>query len=229
MIEVYPNGSRSNEEKFSFNILAKKVNLSLNFTGFHTKIVYSILFKFYIFQFISFSNFIEKFKEQLRKPVQLVIGNLGDTRPAETAAKKTEGKSKEAIAAQLAKLGDSKPDENKEGGLPGEGEKKAAECKQAPISHNVTLKGGRKAGDFKEVPHVKDMKDCIKHCCEADDKKCNLAFMLSNTCYAVACKSKESCVTMPAPPSSFHPQISMVRKPESADKGAAKIGNYNSI
>ena len=157
-----------------------------------------------------------------------MIGNLGDSRPAEAGGKKTEGKGKEAIAAQLAKLGDDKPAENKEGSLPGGGEKKTAECKPAPIAHNVTLKGGRKAGDFKEIPHVKDMKDCIKHCCEAQDKKCSLAFMLSNTCYAVSCKSEESCVTIPAPPSSFHPQISMVRVPGSASKKeTGKIGNLH--
>jgi len=66
------------------------------------------------------------------------------------------------------------------------------------------------------------MKACIQHCCDAKDKKCNLAFMLSNTCYAVTCKNKESCVTMTAPPSSFHPQISMVREPSTV-KGAEKI------
>lgn len=151
---------------------------------------------------------------------------MGDSRPSDAiASKKSEEKTKEAIAAQLSKLGDDKPGENKEGGLPGEGEKKVEQCKPAPIAHNVTLKGGRKAGEFKEVPHVKDMKDCIKHCCEAQDKKCNLAFMLSNTCYAVACKSKETCVTMPAPPSSFHPQISMVREPGIVEKEIGKIGN----
>lgn len=164
----------------------------------------------------------EKFREQMRKPVQLVIGNLGDSRPATAPAKKPGAKSKDVIAAQLAKLGEDKNNEDKEGGLPGEEEKKSTDCKPAPVAHNVTLKGGRKAGDFKEIANIKDMKACIQHCCDAKDKKCNLAFMLSNTCYAVTCKNKESCVTMTAPPSSFHPQISMVREPSSV-KGAEKI------
>ena len=169
-------------------------------------------------------HILEKFKEQLRKPVQLVIGNLGDSRPVEPASKKAGGKSQDAIAAHLAKLGDNKAEDSKEGGLPGGEEKKSVDCKPAPIASNVTLKGGRKAGDFKEVHNVKNMQDCIKHCCEAEDKKCHLAFMLSNTCYAITCKSKDSCATMAAPPSSFHPQISMVREPENEEKEADKIG-----
>ena len=181
------------------------------------------------FNLLLFLHILEKFKEQLRKPVQLVIGNLGDSRPAEAGSKKAGGKSKDAIAAQLAKLGDDKGDENKEGSLPGGEKKKPVDCNPAPIAHNVTLKGGRKAGDFKEVADAKNMKDCMKHCCEAEGKKCHVAFMLSNTCYAITCKSKESCVTMAAPVSSFHPQISMVREPESSVKEIEQIGERMNI
>ena len=193
---------------------------------------------------------VDKIKAELRKPVQLVFGNLGDAQPKDETPKKPEAKTKAEIAAQLAKLGEEKPEDKKEGGAEkkdkeekeGKGEKEgkatilegekpndSADCKQGPIAHNVTLKGGRKAGEFKEIPHAKDMKDCIAQCCEQKEKKCNLAFMLSNACYAVTCKSKESCATIPAPPSGFHPQIAMVREPVQADTGVAKIGGFISI
>ena len=175
---------------------------------------------------------------------------MGDAQPKDETPKKPETKTKAEIAAQLAKLGEDKPEDKKEGGAEkkdkeekgGKGEKEgketipegekpndSGECKQGPIAHNVTLKGGRKAGEFKEMPHAKEMKDCIAQCCEQKEKKCNLAFMLSNACYAVTCKSKESCATIPAPPSGFHPQIAMVREPVQVDTGVAKIGGFISI
>ncbi|XP_065063476.1 uncharacterized protein LOC135690004 isoform X1 [Rhopilema esculentum] len=172
----------------------------------------------------------EKFREQLRKPVQIVIGNLGDAPPKNATPKKPATEVKEDITTKLAKLGEDKGEEEKEGSLPGEAPAESSgDCKPGPIAHNVTLKGGRKAGEFKEITHVKDMQDCIAKCCEAKDKKCNLAFMLSKTCYAVTCKVKELCATIPAPASSFHPQVAMVREPIPAFSGLAKIDKLNQM
>ncbi len=151
----------------------------------------------------------------------LVMGNLGDSRPADTPKKKPDVKNKAKIASQLAKLGEDN-DKDKEGSLPGESHKGSSDCKPSPVMHNVTLKGGRKSGDFKEVPHVKNMQECVTHCC--DDSKCSLAFMLSSTCYSVTCKNKDLCRTIPSPPSGFHPQVAMVRLEGGASKPESKPG-----
>ena len=168
-------------------------------------------------------------KAQMSKPIEmaLMMGNLGDSHPAaDSAAKKSAVKSKAEIAAQLAKLGEAGEDKAKGGQLPGEALKGTSDCKPQPVVHNVTLKGGRKAGEFREVPHVKDMDECVSHCCEDKDKKCSLAFMLSNTCYSVVCKNKDLCSTIPSPPSGFNPKVAMVRMPgdDSAKKAAVKPG-----
>lgn len=82
-------------------------------------------------------------------------------------------------------------------------------CPAAKIITDVTLKGGKKAGKFKDQGDVKNMKECKKLCCE--DDKCNLAFMLEKTCYTVTCKSEKLCEHTPAPPSDFRPRIAYVR------------------
>lgn len=84
-------------------------------------------------------------------------------------------------------------------------------CKPGILKTNVTLRGGRKAGEFIEIQGLKDMKGCVKRCCDDRDKKCNLAFMLGDTCYSVSCKDKDLCRTMPAPPTKFNPLVQYVR------------------
>ena len=63
-------------------------------------------------------------------------------------------------------------------------------CSPGRLKNNVTLKGGRKSGEFIEIKFINNMDDCVKRCCDDRDKMCNLAFMLGNSCYAVACKVK---------------------------------------
>eukprot|EP00794_Sanderia_malayensis_P012056 gene12056-13299_t len=170
----------------------------------------------------------EKFKETLRKPMEMtfLMGNLGDSQPANAPKKKQDVKSKAKIASQLAKL-DEDVGKDKEGHLPGEEHKASSDCKPLSVVHNVTLKGGRKAGEFKEIPHVKNMEDCVSRCC--DDKKCSLAFMLSNACYSVTCKNKDLCSTIPAPPSGFHPQVAMVRLQQGESKLQSKLDKLDAL
>ena len=87
----------------------------------------------------------------------------------------------------------------------------STDCKPGLLKSNVTLKGGRKAGEFIEIKGLSDMKGCVKRCCDDLFKKCNLAFMLGDTCYSVACKQKELCATIPAPPTKFNPLVQYVR------------------
>lgn len=90
-------------------------------------------------------------------------------------------------------------------------------CMAAKVITDVTLKGGKKAGKFKDHGDVKNMKACKKLCCQ--DDSCNLAFMLEKTCYTVTCKNKDVCDHTSAPPSDFRPRISYVRPLKDSIKG----------
>ena len=84
-------------------------------------------------------------------------------------------------------------------------------CSPGFLKSNVTLKGGRNSGEFIEIKGLKDMKECVDRCCIDRDKKCNLAFMLGDSCYLVSCKNKNLCRTIPAPPTKFNPLVQYVR------------------
>ena len=98
-------------------------------------------------------------------------------------------------------------------------------CIPGILKSNVTLKGGRKSGEFIEIKNLKDMKSCVQRCCEDRDKKCNLAFMLGDTCYSVSCKNKDLCRTIPAPPTKFNPLVQYVRGLDE-EPMASTTGNY---
>ena len=80
-----------------------------------------------------------------------------------------------------------------------------------PIN-KVTLKGGLQAGDFTDIGRVGSIQDCYDTCCQQE--KCDLAFMLGQNCFTVVCKDKKMCVTTPAQPSIFNPQIAYLTKRE---------------
>jgi len=100
-------------------------------------------------------------------------------------------------------------------------------CKPGQVQYNVTLKGGRKSGDFVEQKGVATMTQCAEKCCSDPDKKCNLAFMLGTACYSVKCAQPALCRTVKAPPTKFYPNVQYVRglddslnnKDEPIDKG----------
>ncbi|XP_065651395.1 uncharacterized protein LOC100209524 isoform X4 [Hydra vulgaris] len=89
--------------------------------------------------------------------------------------------------------------------------KEDSKCTPGLLKSNVTLKGGRNSGEFIEIKGLKDMKECVDRCCVDRDKKCNLAFMLGDSCYLVSCKNKDLCRTIPAPPTKFNPLVQYVR------------------
>ena len=84
-------------------------------------------------------------------------------------------------------------------------------CNRAKIVNGVTLTGGYYAGIFILQENVLSMKQCIARCCRLS--KCNVAFMVSNICYAVQCFSNEKCTTVRAHYASrYHPQVSYIRQ-----------------
>ena len=68
-------------------------------------------------------------------------------------------------------------------------------CGQSEIEHNVTLRGGIRAGYFRKLAQYVAMKLCVELCCE--EKGCDVAFMTGRNCYGVQCFSEEQCQSIP--------------------------------
>ena len=72
-------------------------------------------------------------------------------------------------------------------------------CTHLDIKHDVTLRGGIKAGNFTKLGYLRDMQTCVDACCQ--DQKCDVAFMPGHVCYSVSCFSEKLCESIPAVPS----------------------------
>lgn len=98
-------------------------------------------------------------------------------------------------------------------------------CTHSPISSNVTLRGGEKAGNLSNLGEVDSMHMCTALCCAK--ATCDLAFMIGDSCVAVECASEELCQTVRARPTDFNPKISYIRRREINQN--VKKGEYNQI
>ncbi|XP_028404371.1 uncharacterized protein LOC114527010 [Dendronephthya gigantea] len=82
-------------------------------------------------------------------------------------------------------------------------------CPKGHVVNKVTLSGGLNAGRYRDHGKVKDIQQCRRICCEIP--KCNVAFMISENCFSVECKTEPGCRTQAAVSSQYHPRISYVR------------------
>ncbi len=55
----------------------------------------------------------------------------------------------------------------------------------------MTLKGGTRAGIFKELGKMVEMKNCVASCC--DRPECDVAYLLNGHCFAVQCTDGNLC------------------------------------
>lgn len=69
-------------------------------------------------------------------------------------------------------------------------------CSHSDVYHHVTLKGGLKAGTFRKLAEISNIGECAKKCCAR--QKCDVAIMMSDTCFGLQCNSTELCETKPA-------------------------------
>lgn len=53
-------------------------------------------------------------------------------------------------------------------------------------------RGNLSAGVYTEVKSVNKLRNCVVKCCTTD--KCNVAFMMDEKCFHVACNSDEMCL-----------------------------------
>ena len=68
-------------------------------------------------------------------------------------------------------------------------------CPHTPVKHSVGLKRGLKTGKFTYIGELVDIRACLETCCR--DSDCDIAFMLDQSCYTVACASEPACGSVP--------------------------------
>ena len=81
-------------------------------------------------------------------------------------------------------------------------------CKSSEVFYNVTLRGGLRSGKFNDRGEMENIKQCVKLCCLLE--KCDLAFMLSKTCFTVDCINEDLCDAVPARSAIYLPSICYV-------------------
>ena len=74
--------------------------------------------------------------------------------------------------------------------------KRSYACTHTFVFNNSTLRGGLKAGDVKNEGKVEGVEECVEMCCKTPE--CNVAFLVNETCYIVACFNKRGCEAIPA-------------------------------
>ena len=73
---------------------------------------------------------------------------------------------------------------------------KSGTCYSTTIHESVSLKYGPESGDFYDYGNIGEMEKCVDLCCKDED--CDVAFMISRTCYTTSCYTIEKCQMIPA-------------------------------
>ena len=85
-------------------------------------------------------------------------------------------------------------------------------CWDGEIFHNYTLVGGINAGTFTDNGKTSNMDICMQFCCKR--QACDLAFMIEDDCYSVACNSNGACEPRKARPTHYFPRIAIRKRPQ---------------
>ena len=83
-------------------------------------------------------------------------------------------------------------------------------CWDGQILYNYTLVGGINAGTFTDNGKTTNMDLCMQSCCKRES--CDLAFMIEDDCYSVACNSNGACEPRKARPTHYNPRIAIRKK-----------------
>ncbi|XP_068704874.1 uncharacterized protein [Montipora foliosa] len=83
-------------------------------------------------------------------------------------------------------------------------------CQSTIVYYNATMRGGIKAGIFRDQGSVQNMRKCIEQCCRW--QFCSVAFMVLTRCYTIACYNEHLCDPVPARNLTFTPRIGFVSR-----------------
>ncbi|XP_031554877.1 uncharacterized protein LOC116291804 isoform X2 [Actinia tenebrosa] len=138
--------------------------------------------------------------------VSCISNNLCKTRPARNA---------ERYNPQIAyvyhdRKGLDRVQESSNTSIHGDSSSNGSVCWDGDVLYNQTLIGGINAGVFTDNGKTTTMDLCMQSCCK--QPACDLAFMIEDDCYSVACTSPSSCKTRAARPTQFYPRISFRNK-----------------
>lgn len=75
---------------------------------------------------------------------------------------------------------------------------------------NHTLRGGKTAGQIKDLGTVESVEDCIEKCCR--EKTCEVAFLVDSKCHSIECYGDELCQTFPVEDETFSPTVVYMNK-----------------
>ncbi|XP_068744781.1 neurogenic locus Notch protein-like isoform X1 [Montipora capricornis] len=79
------------------------------------------------------------------------------------------------------------------------------QCTPSRIITNHTLKGGKTAGELKDLGIVESIEDCVEKCCH--EKTCEVAFIVNDRCHSVECYGDELCQSLPIESEKMSPTI----------------------
>ncbi|KAJ7382470.1 hypothetical protein OS493_034631 [Desmophyllum pertusum] len=88
--------------------------------------------------------------------------------------------------------------------------KRTYACTHTFVFNNATLRGGLRAGDIKNEGKVEGMEECVEMCCKTPE--CNVAMLVNETCYIVACFNKKSCEAVPNKQTRDHTKVAYVAR-----------------
>eukprot|EP00794_Sanderia_malayensis_P012055 gene12053-13298_t len=76
-------------------------------------------------------------------------------------------------------------------------------CRDSEVQYGVSLKGGKKAGIFRNLGTTKTIQECIYKCCKQPN--CDVAMMegRGKNCIGVRCANDTSCETVPQQPEEY--------------------------
>ena len=78
-------------------------------------------------------------------------------------------------------------------------------CPYSEVEYNTTIQGGLAAANYKYGGKVTNINDCVQLCCESDS--CSIAFMFSNECFLLVCKSENQCKSIQAASTELNPRM----------------------
>lgn len=83
-------------------------------------------------------------------------------------------------------------------------------CSKGLTINSVIINSGMSSGDVTQYKDINHMTDCLEKCCAT--VKCDLAYLIDNTCYTVNCFSKDLCKVKPVETSGVNSEITYVQR-----------------
>ena len=88
--------------------------------------------------------------------------------------------------------------------------KRSYACTHTFVFNNSTLRGGLTAGDVKNEGLVEGMEQCVDLCCKT--LECNVALLIKEKCYIVACTNKVRCEAIPVKEKGSNTKVAYVAR-----------------